>query len=114
MTPNKREVPRPPKHLAAAGKGLWAQLHEAYVVEDADDLQLLGDLCCMSDRIADCRAQLAKEGLTVRDRYGVPKAHPACDIERSAIRTAMQLIRQLGLGEAADELVRLPRLKGRH
>lgn len=62
------------------------------------------------DRGEQAREAIDADGLTVPDRYGVPKAHPAVGIERDARIHFFRGIRELALdGVDAPEAPRSPR-----
>lgn len=62
------------------------------------------------DRGEEAREAIAKDGITIADRYGVPKAHPAVGIERDARIHFFRGIRELALdGVDAPETPRMPR-----
>jgi hypothetical protein len=62
------------------------------------------------DRCEEARVILAKDGLTVVDRYGTPKAHPCVGIERDARTAFFRGLRELALdGVDAPEAPRSPR-----
>ncbi len=49
------------------------------------------------DRSEEAREILAKDGLTVVDRYGTPKAHPCVAIERDSRTAFFRGLRELAL-----------------
>ncbi|MDW9545597.1 hypothetical protein GOA55_26005 [Sinorhizobium meliloti] len=62
------------------------------------------------DRSEQAREILASDGLTVKDRYGTPKAHPCVAIERDSRTAFIRGIRELALdGVDAPEAPRAPR-----
>ena len=62
------------------------------------------------DRSEQAREILATEGLTVKDRYGTPKAHPCVAIERDSRTAFFRGLRELALdGVDAPENPRPPR-----
>lgn len=84
MTTATTKPPRAPADLSPAARKLWAKLHDDYVIDDAARLATLHEGLKAYDRAQEAGAILAREGVTVRDRYGTPKSHPAVDIELRA------------------------------
>jgi P27 family predicted phage terminase small subunit len=78
----KLKPPHPPKHLKSTdARRLWRRTVEAFELE-AHHLALLEQACKALDRLVEARDVIDRDGITVLDRYGVPKQHPACAIER--------------------------------
>jgi P27 family predicted phage terminase small subunit len=96
-------IKRPPKHLKAAGSRLWRKVLESFALEDEHHLLMLQTACECADRLAECRDLIATQGVTVLDRYGVPKGHPALAAERDARVGLLRTLRELGLDAAAGE-----------
>lgn len=62
------------------------------------------------DRSEQAREAIAADGITVADRYGVPKAHPAIAIERDSRTAFFRGLRELALdGVEAPEAPRMAR-----
>ncbi len=62
------------------------------------------------DRGEQAREAIGKDGITIPDRYGVAKAHPAVAIERDARMHFFRGVRELALdGVDAPETPRAPR-----
>ena len=61
------------------------------------------------DRCNQARGLIAVEGLTIRDRFGQMRAHPAVSIERDSRIAFSRLIRELNL--CAEEVPDPPRPK---
>ena len=109
MTSKRRSVPT---HLSEAMKQFYRRIVHTYVISD-QHFRLLEAACEAHDRKTEARALLDAEGLTIENRHGEKRPHPAVGIERdSAIRFA-RLLREVGLSdEPADS--RPPRLSGRY
>lgn len=101
-------------HLSAEMRRFYRRVVRDYALREHHERLLIAAAEAF-DRKEAARALLAKEGLTVRSRFGEIRSHPAAAIERdSAIRFA-RLIRELGLSdEIAGDAVRPPRLRGRY
>ena len=103
-----------PDHLSDEMKAAWRSLVRRYKFQ-GHHLRLLTLACEAWDRRAQARSELDAGGLTVTNRHGELRPHPAAAIEPdSAIRFA-RLIRELSLSD--DDVVddiRPPRLSGRY
>jgi P27 family predicted phage terminase small subunit len=97
------KVPRPPAHLSATGRALWKRLHDDYALDDAAGLVLLQSACEAHDRLQEARLILKKSGAVVNDRWGQPKPHPACGIERDARNQLHGALRLLKLSPGEVE-----------
>lgn len=62
------------------------------------------------DRAAAARRQIESEGATFVDRFGQPREHPACNVERGALALFARLVRECGL-DATDNDTRPPSLR---
>jgi len=60
------------------------------------------------DRMRQAQALLDADGLTVTDRYGTAKAHPAVTIERDSRTAFLRAMRELGLDLEAPPTTRPP------
>ena len=95
----KVEPPRlaPPSDLGPAGRDLWSKLTSSYRLEDQAGQQVLAIACRCADRAESCSVVVAKEGLTVRDRFRQTRPHPLLAVERAARAQMMQALKQLSL-----------------
>jgi P27 family predicted phage terminase small subunit len=87
-----------PKHLKAAGRAYWKAVTEMFEMEE-HHLKLLQVACEALDRAEECRLRIAKDGVTVKDRFGIGQAHPLLPAERGARAQFLQAARDLGLDE---------------
>ena len=74
---------------------------------------LLTKACESLDRIEEAREIIKKDGLTVKDRFGSPRANPAVAIERDNKIAVARLFRELGLDLAGDGKAAPPALPPR-
>ena len=65
----------PPPELKKAGRELWVNVVREYEVDDAGSQAVLAEACKAADMAEACRAQIAREGLTIPTRNGV-RDHP--------------------------------------
>lgn len=108
----KPTAPKPPAYLSRAAKAWWKTIVTDFALE-SHHLKILEAACGAWDRAEQARALLAKEGLTITDRFKQPKVHPAALIERDNKTLFARLVRELGLdveGSPADN--RPPRTGG--
>lgn len=87
----------PPDHLGEAGRDLWRAVATEYAVQDAAGLALLASAAECADRVAQAREQIERDGLTVLDRFGQRKPHPAAAIERDARAGMLAALKALNL-----------------
>lgn len=96
--------PAAPTGLSDRAKRLWKAVLTVYELAAAE-LELLRIACEQLDR-GDQAAKIVKaEGVTVNDRYGTPKQHPAVDVEARSRSLFARLVAQLGVklpDEASD------------
>lgn len=100
----------PPSHLARS-VDLWSSTVAAFELEP-HQLELLRRACEASD-VADAAGEVVRaEGVTVLDRFGAARAHPAVNVERDARLAVARLLRELRLDEEPED-ARPPRRGGR-
>lgn len=94
---NSGHRPHPPEHLGTAGRDLWRSLAAEYGIGDAAGMALLTSAAECLDRVTQARAEIERDGLTIRDRFGQPKPHPAAAIERDARGGLLAALKALNL-----------------
>src|SRR5437773_259217 len=111
---SKPATPAPPKHLLPTTRRWFAEVVAGFVLE-AHHVRLLTLACESWDRATQAREQLARDGLTFKDRLGSIRAHPAAAIERDSRTAFARLLRELALDvdAPADERTRPPAIKGK-
>jgi P27 family predicted phage terminase small subunit len=97
MKPIKHQRPKPPDRLSPAAASWWTRLCEEYVFETADALMCLETVMDAFDRATAAREQVANEGITITDRFGQVKSHPATVVERDARMSMLRALKQLNL-----------------
>lgn len=98
-----------PKHLEKRGRAFWVLVCDEFALE-ASDLPLLLACCELLDRADEARQKVLNEGLTIVDRFGQTKTHPAVEIERQSLLAFVRIRRELGLDvEPPDSRPPLPR-----
>jgi len=97
-----------PGHLARDGKRFWAAVVRDYDADgegwEAFEYELLRLACEALDRCAQARRAIRRHGLVYDSPQGSPVARPEVTIERQARQAFGQFVKQLGLGEALDEI----------
>ena len=108
MSKKRPDLPPAPKHLSREAAEWWTALVVEYELE-LHHLKLLRAACECWDRLQGARAIVSKEGITVEDRHGVPRKHPACGVEEQARVAFARLVRELDLDGAPGPDPRVPR-----
>jgi P27 family predicted phage terminase small subunit len=85
-----------PKHLRTDGRSHWECVLSTFAFDD-HDLPLLQSACEQLDRAAEARAIVSKEGVTIVDRFGQKREHPAVATERAAHLAFVRIERELSL-----------------
>lgn len=101
-------IPKPPEHLSVEAKKLWRQLHAEFDLPDTASLVLLESALSAYDRWQSARKILAREGPTIKDRWGTTKCHPCVAVERDAKATMRAALHELHLDLAPLEAVGRP------
>ncbi|MBU5635493.1 phage terminase small subunit P27 family [Geomonas sp. Red69] len=86
-----------PKHLSKEARNLWDRLLKEYDIGDEAGLLILQTGLEAFDRMRDAQAVIAKEGLTVKDRFDQPKAHPLTTVERDSRAAMLAALKALNL-----------------
>lgn len=73
-----------PKHLSDESKGLYRQIVREYNIDDPAGLSILKVAFEAFDRAEAARKAIEDEGMQVKDRFDVMKAHPLIGPERDA------------------------------
>lgn len=104
-------APSAPRHLSSESKRLYRRLVADYdLAAEPHALRVLALACEALDRAEEARVRVDAEGMTVPDRFGQLKPHPAVAIERDSAIRAARLFRELSLDAEVD--TRLPRPTG--
>jgi hypothetical protein len=93
---------KPPRHLRAAGRRWWLEVHANFELEGHDEpvVTLAGEAL---DRAVAAREAIDKHGATYLDRFGAPRARPEVAIERDSRLAFARLLRELALNVAAPD-----------
>lgn len=96
------DLPAPPGHLTADSCRLWREVAAEYEFERSE-LAILAEALTARDRAAQARRLLKREGLTLLDRFGQRKPHPAAQVEASAADRFARMMKQLGLAPVESD-----------
>jgi phage terminase small subunit len=99
-----------PNHLQTEGGDFWKSVLSDYELEEAHHLKILESACVCVDRIAQARRKIRKDGGFYKDRWGIPKEHPAQKTERENKILFARLIRELQLDIEPPNENRPPKL----
>lgn len=99
-----------PGHLRSETRRWLRKIHADFDLESHHH-RILVKTAEAWDRSEQAREALAKEGLTVVDRYGTPKAHPCVAIERDSRNAFFRGLRELALDVETPEAPRLTRTR---
>ena len=97
IPPRGSTATKAPLHLEAPEKTLWRDLTTNHDFTDAASRSLLTSTLEAHMRARRCRIQIATEGETIPDRFGIMKVHPLLAAERDARRAFQQGMKQLNL-----------------
>ena len=86
-----------PPHLTPEARAWFDKFVKEYGVTDEAGLLLLRTAMESFDRANEARQVLSKEGITVKDKYGQHRPHPAAGIERDARKNMLAFLRALNL-----------------
>ena len=89
--------PKPPKTLSSEARRWWNRLHAGYQLDDEGALLTLQTTLEAFDRMRDAQEIIRTEGMTIRDRFGQPRAHPASVVERDSRAAMMGGLKALNL-----------------
>lgn len=99
----KNPIPRCPAHLSPEAKRLWKRLFAEWVIDEPGSVAILVSALESFDRCQAARRAIAEDGLSVKDRWGVPKVHPLAAVLRDAEASFRAGLRQLGIDKAPNE-----------
>lgn len=89
-------LPPPPEHLSEEAAGWWNRFVSGWDMDEAALLILEGALEAF-DRMREAQRVIAVESITVKDRFGQVKQHPATLVERDSRAALLRGLKSLGL-----------------
>ena len=96
LRPAAREF-EPPSHFSPEAQACWRELLEEYGIEDAGGRRIVRLHCEALQTARQAEAEVARDGVTVRDRWGQPRNHPATAVLRDARAQMLSTLRALNL-----------------
>src|SRR5215813_420981 len=93
----KSQHPKPPETLSDEAKRWWRSIVEEFQVDDSAGVLLLQSALESFDDMRRAQAILAKEGMTIVDRWGQQKQHPATLVLRDSRNLMLRCLKQLNL-----------------
>ena len=97
-----KPIPKPPTGLSKPAANWWGKLISEYRISDSAGLLLLEQGLRSFDRAESARRLLDKEGSVLQDRFGQPRQHPACQVERDSRAALVKTLSVLGIDGAPD------------
>jgi hypothetical protein len=79
-----------------------------YVIEDSGSLLVLEKTLEAYDRLREAQGILQRDGICIKDRFGVPQVHPMCRVERDSRIAVLRGLKQLELD------IEVPKSRGPH
>jgi P27 family predicted phage terminase small subunit len=92
-----QKVTPPPDDLTPAARAWWETIIETYQIDDPAGLLLLEAAMRAFDRMQAAASDLARDGATIRDRWGQPRCHPAAAVERDSRAGLVAALKALDL-----------------
>jgi len=106
--PEAVSLDEPPSGLSDAAKAFWRETVGEFELE-RHHVATLNEALYAWDRSAMARIIVDREGVTVRDRFGQVRVHPAVAVERDSRGQFLRAMRELDVDGAGDPDVRPPR-----
>jgi P27 family predicted phage terminase small subunit len=85
-----------PNQLSPESKVIWRQICRDFALENHALIILVQALEAL-DRLRQAQEIIDNDGPVIKDRFGVPKQHPATLLERDARNQFLRAWKQLGL-----------------
>jgi len=104
---------RPPRHLSKSSKRWWAKIIGTWQLEP-HHVELLSQAAGCLDRMEAARLVVATEGAIIRDRFNIPREHPAAKQERDEKLLFAKLCREMNLDPEPSEPSRPPLIADRY
>jgi phage terminase small subunit len=87
----------PPAHFESEEIELYESIVREFRIDDIGSIELLVVACEAHARCRICRETINREGMTVKDRFGVMQPHPLLKAEASARGQYLAALRALNL-----------------
>ncbi|MEQ8813544.1 MAG: phage terminase small subunit P27 family [Thalassobaculum sp.] len=90
-------TPSAPSHLSTEAKSWWRKVVTEYEISDDTGLLLLQTALESFDRMRSAQRVIKREGQSIRDRFGFPRAHPLLTVERDSRAGMLAALKQMNL-----------------
>lgn len=87
----------PPRHLSPEARRCWREIVSEYGISDPGGFRILENGLPQYDRAEQIRKTIDEQGLTIVDRFGIPKANPLLAAERDACAGQLAALKALNL-----------------
>jgi hypothetical protein len=87
----------PPDGLAEAGARLWRSVVAEHEIKDVASRETLYQICVAADRAVECKAQIDREGPSVKTNSGLFKEHPLLKMELAQRSFVVKGLHRLGI-----------------
>jgi hypothetical protein len=88
---------QPPPELGEHGTALWNRLHHDFEITDASGLEMLVQICCTADRVAEYSAAIERDGAVLRVKGGGLRDHPLIRHVQTGRSFIVRSLHKLGL-----------------
>src|SRR5438093_10252305 len=93
----KKSKTKPPAAISQEAKNLWRKIISDFEVDDPAGLLLLQSALEAFDDMRKAQKIIAKDGITLKDRWGQKRQHPATLVLRDARNLMLRCLKQLNL-----------------
>nr|WP_016856006.1 hypothetical protein [Halomonas smyrnensis] len=86
-----------PEHLSDEARAWWGKLADEYGIDDEAGLLLLQTALEAFDRMRQCQAAIARDGVSIVDRFEQIKPHPLLNGERDSRSQMLAALKAMNL-----------------
>lgn len=104
------KIPESTIKLKKAGLKFRRDILKNFQFDEVHDFERLNLACHCLDRVHECQAILATEGLFIKDRFEISKPHPGIEIEKNQKVLFIRILRELNLDISKPKDLRTPSL----
>jgi hypothetical protein len=97
MPPEEASILDPPADLSTESAAWFVKIVREYGIADESGVLILSEAMRAYDHATEARGILKTEGLTVVDRYGQHRPHPAAGIARDSTKNFLACMKALNL-----------------
>jgi hypothetical protein len=95
--PFRNSVPEAPRGLKKPGRTLWKSIQTQYGIDDPGGCAHLLTACRSEDDLQRMRGTVARDGDTIKDRFGQKREHPLLGAIRGLEAVKRQALKSLNL-----------------